>query len=40
MNKVSESGGLGIVENPIFTPENCDDETYKDYLVGHVVHRN
>ena len=38
--KVSEAGGLGIIENPIFTPENCDDDTYKDYLVGHAVHRN
>ena len=37
--KVSEAGGLGIVENPTFTPENCDDDTYKDYLVGHVIHR-
>ena len=37
--KVSEAGGLGIVENPTFILENCDDDTYKDYLVGHVIHR-
>ena len=36
--KVGEAGGLGVVENPIFVPANCDDESYKDYLIGHVVH--
>ncbi len=35
---VTEQGGLGIVENPIFNPEICDDETYKDYLIGRVIH--
>ncbi len=38
--KVSEAGGLGIIENPTFVPECSDDESYKDYLVGHVIHRN
>jgi len=37
--KVSEPGGLGTVLNPVFPPENCDDDCYKDYLVGRVVHR-
>ena len=38
--KVSESGGLGIIENPILDPANSDDKTYEEYLVGHAVHRN
>jgi hypothetical protein len=37
--KVSEPGGTGVVQNPIFMPDNCDDDAYKDYLIGHVVHR-
>jgi hypothetical protein len=37
--KVALPGGRGIIENPMFVPENCDDDTYKDYLVGHVIHR-
>ena len=37
--KVSEPGGLGVVHNPVFPPECCDDDTYKDYLVGRVIHR-
>lgn len=36
--KVSEAGGLGTVVNPIFNPALCDDDSYKDYLVGRVIH--
>ena len=35
---VGEEGGFGIVENPIFNPDLNEDDTYKDYLVGRVVH--
>ena len=37
--KVSEPGGLGVVHNPVFPPQNCDDKTYENYLVGRVIHR-
>ena len=36
--KVSEPGGLGVIENPVFNPAACDDDCYKDYLFGRVVH--
>lgn len=36
--KVSESGGTGVIENPIFSPSACDEESYKDYLQGRVIH--
>jgi hypothetical protein len=34
---VAEDGGNGIVEYPAFPENACDDDTYKDYLVGKVV---
>ena len=34
---VAEEGGNGIVEYPAFPTGACDDDTYKDYLVGKVV---
>ena len=34
---VAEEGGNGIVEYPAFPVGACDDDTYKDYLVGKVV---
>ena len=34
---VAEEGGNGIVEYPAFPKGACDDDTYKDYLVGKVV---
>ena len=34
---VGEEGGNGIVEYPAFPESACDDDTYKDYLVGKVV---
>ena len=36
--KVGEEGGLGVVNNPIFDPNNCKDDTYKDYLLGRVIY--
>ncbi len=36
--KVGESGGGGLVQNPIFNTDLCPDENdYKDYLSGRVV---
>jgi hypothetical protein len=35
--KVTEKGGSGIVENPIFSVGDCKTDDYKDYLVGKVV---
>ena len=34
----TEEGGLGVVENPVINPANCDDDTYKAYLMGREVH--
>ena len=36
--KVSEPGGLGVIENPIFYPTSCDDDSYKDYLTNRVIY--
>ena len=35
---VAEEGGCGIVENPIFNPDLNEDDSYKTYLFGKVVH--
>ena len=35
--KVTEKGGSGIVENPIFNKEACKTDDYMDYLVGKVI---
>ena len=35
--KVYEEGGRGVIENPIFIPENCDDDCYKEYLEGRII---
>ena len=38
--KINGEDGNGVIENPIFNPANCDDDCYKKYLVGKIVHRN
>lgn len=34
---VKEEGGTGIIDYPLFQKEHCQDDTYKDYLVGNVI---
>lgn len=38
--QVSEPGGLGVIQNPIFDPTLCEDgeDGYPAYLSGRVVH--
>lgn len=36
--KVSEDGGLGVIEDPIFDPAFCDRNDHEPYLKGHIVH--
>ncbi len=38
--QVAEAGGNGTVENPMFNEANCQDKSYKDYLVGRITWRN
>ena len=34
--KVAKEGGFGVIENPMFNPSSCDDDTYKKYLSGKI----
>jgi len=37
--KIGETGGTGVIQNPMFQPKLCADNSYEDHLEGKVIYR-